>query len=114
MVVICGGLVMVVGTVTKPVFCPIVAAAELVELQKHCFVTFRGGELSLNAPIATICRVPPGARVTPVGPIVMLVTVGVVKNPRQLTPKASAIRTVKASVNASLRPVNININDRLE
>src|SRR5260370_19079615 len=108
MVVGCGGLEMVVGAVTKPVFCPIVAAAELLELQKHCFVTFRGGELSLNVPIATICMVPPGARVTPVGPIVMLVTVGVTKNPRQLTPKATATSTAKASVNASLRPFNIS------
>ncbi len=33
------------------------------------------------------------------------------KNPRQLAPKATATRAVKASVNASLRPVNIN--DRL-
>jgi len=33
------------------------------------------------------------------------------KNPRQPAPKARATRTVKASVNASLRPVNIN--DRL-
>ena len=29
------------------------------------------------------------------------------KNPRQLAPKATATRAVKASVNASLRPVNI-------
>ncbi len=34
------------------------------------------------------------------------------KNPWQLTPAATATRTVKASVNASLRPVNIN--NRLE
>jgi hypothetical protein len=30
------------------------------------------------------------------------------KNPRQLTPKANATKTVKASVNASLRPTNID------
>jgi tRNA threonylcarbamoyladenosine modification (KEOPS) complex Pcc1 subunit len=35
------------------------------------------------------------------------VKVGFTKNPLQLTPKASATSTVKASVNASLRPVNI-------
>src|SRR5208282_894803 len=46
--------------------------------------------------------------VSPVGPIVIAVTVGLTKNPRQLTPKASATKTVKASVNASLRPTNID------
>jgi hypothetical protein len=42
------------------------------------------------------------------GLIVIDVNVGLTKNPLQLTPNASAIRTVKASVNASLRPVNID------
>src|ERR1700694_5462135 len=39
------------------------------------------------------------------------VSFGFGKNPRQPAPNASATRTVKASVNASLRP--INISDRL-
>jgi hypothetical protein len=50
------------------------------------------------------------------GWIVIAVRLFAGKNPVQLTPKASAIRTVKASVNPSLRPTNIrrmNINDRL-
>jgi len=41
------------------------------------------------------------------GLIVSEVKVGLTKNPWQLTPNAIATRTVKASVNASLRPVNI-------
>jgi hypothetical protein len=43
-----------------------------------------------------------------VGLIVIEVSVGLWKNPWQLGPKASATKTVKASVNASLRPVNID------
>jgi hypothetical protein len=107
MVTDCGGFAIVVAAVTNPVFCPIEAADELLELQKHLFVMVCGGELSLGVPVATICKVAPGARFTPLGPIAIVFIVGVVKNPLQLTPNASATRTVKASVNASLRPLNI-------
>src|SRR5580692_11118274 len=63
---------------------------------------------SLKTPKA--CKVPevPTWTAGAVGLIVIDVNVGLTKNPRQLTPKASATKTVKASVNASLRPTNID------
>src|SRR5229473_6351032 len=66
----------------------------------------------VSVPNAAICCVPFGnGTVEFVGLITKLAIVGFGKNPRQLAPKATATRAVKASVNASLRPVNIN--DRL-
>jgi len=44
--------------------------------------------------------------------MVIVLSVGGWKNLPQLTPAASAIRTVKASVTASLRPVNISHHPR--
>jgi hypothetical protein len=101
MVVVCGGLATVVAAVTKPVFCPTVAAASLLELQKHLVVMFWLGELSLGTPEAVICRVAPGARVKPVGPTVMLVIVGLGKKPVQLTAKARAASAATAPARRS-------------
>jgi hypothetical protein len=93
---------MVAAAVTKPVFCPTVATAWLLELQRHLVVTSRLGELSLGTPEALICRVAPGARVSPVGPIVMLVIVGVGKKPVQLTANASVASAAKVPTRRSL------------
>src|SRR5713101_4403133 len=61
----------------------------------------------LSVPNACICRVEPSGTVGAEGLITKLEIVGFGKNPRQLTPKATATRAVKASVNTSLRPVHI-------
>ena len=67
---------------------------------------------SLKVPTAVNCLVE-GLLVVPVvmvgvaGPTAIDVSVGSVKNPLQLTPKAMTTNTAKASVNDSLRPINI-------
>lgn len=102
MVVVCGGLATVKAAVTKPVFCPTVAAAGLLEVQKDWSVTTLLGDPSLGTPEAIICRVPPGGMVSPVGPTVMLVIVGVTKKPRQLTARAKVASAAKAPARRSL------------
>jgi hypothetical protein len=69
------------------------------------------GGLSLSTPNADNVIVDPSWTDGAVGLIVIEAKVGFTKNPLQLTPQATATRVVKASVNASLRPVHIN--DRL-
>jgi hypothetical protein len=61
----------------------------------------------LSVPKACIWNVPSSGTVAFDGEITKLATVGFWKKPRQPAPKTATIRTVKASVNASLRPVNI-------
>jgi hypothetical protein len=65
---------------------------------------------SLKTPTAENCCVLPGAWTVMVGVAGVMasdVSVGSTKNPWQLAPKATRTNTAKASVNGSLRPVNI-------
>jgi hypothetical protein len=68
---------------------------------------------SLKVPEAVICTV---LFVLPTwmdgvaGVTVIELSVGLTKNPRQLAPKASRSKPVKARVSGSLRPVNIPVN----
>jgi hypothetical protein len=55
-----------------------------------------------------VLLLPPSEMFAVGGEMATLVNVGLTKNPLQLTPVASATNTVKARVNASLRPVNIS------
>jgi len=71
------------------------------------------GGLSLSTPNADNVIVDPSGTDGAVGLIVIEAKVGFTKNPLQPAPKASATRAVKAISNASLRPVNINIDYRL-
>src|SRR6266496_2481130 len=111
MVVVTGGLVTFCAAVSSPVLRPMVATEVSDEFQRDWPVMSFGGPLS-KVPVATICRVLPGGTVWPVGPMVILVSVGFTKNPRHPAPTANPISTMKASVNGSLRPVNIT--NRLE
>jgi hypothetical protein len=100
MVVTPGGLLMTAAAITFPSLRPIVATEVSEDVQRHLPETFDVLP-SLKVPVATICNVPLGAMVWPLGPTVMLVNVGFTKKPRQLMARAKVASPAKAPARRS-------------
>jgi hypothetical protein len=95
-------------TLTPVAFPPVVIVTSVESLVHVSPLVICDRLPSEYVPHAVNCCVALTSRLTLEGLIAIESIVGFVKNPRQLTPKASATRTVNASDNASLRPVNID------